>query len=354
MEKVNETPDASYRALAESRSALVEAALAALERLSPGIAGRYGPRGWELTRRDFGLNFDYLAESLRLDAPELFRSYVEWLGRLFEGLKLPADTLDLTLRSMAAALEAVLPPEAAGAGTALLRELSGGGGSDGGAARTGGVEGSLAQPFLNFLLEGKRREADAYIQGLVTGGTDLETIYMEVFQPSQEELGRLWLAGRIGVDREHFCTAATQTIMSSLYPRIFSGPRNGRRLVAAGAGSELHEIGIRMVSDLFELHGWDTYYLGSNAPPQSIVSSVRERGAPLLLLSATMVPNLAALERTIALVRAESFGRPIAVMVGGGPFNRAPGLWRSVGADGYAPDARSALSVAESLLGGAP
>jgi methanogenic corrinoid protein MtbC1 len=37
-------------------------------------------------------------------------------------------------------------------------------------------------------------------------------------------------------------------------------------------------------------------------------------------------------------------------MVGGYPFNIAPNLWQSVGADGYARDAQQAVTVAESLV----
>lgn len=336
---------------AVGREQLVEASLVALERLSPGIADRYGPRGWELTRRDFGINFDYLAESLRLGTPQLYQAYIEWLEGLFDGLGLPAETLDLTLRSMAAALDLVATPDIVDRAKAVLRvdaELSHSSGFSG--THSVGFEGTLAAPFLARLLEGDRRSADAYVQDLVGRGMAIERVYLEVFQPSQEELGRLWLAGRIGVDKEHFCTAATQTIMSSFYPRLFSGPRSGRKLVAAGAGNELHEMGIRMVTDLFELHGWDTYYLGTNAPPESITASVRRNRATLLLLSTTMIMNLSALERTIELVRAENFGYHLTVIVGGSPFNRAPELWRTVGADGYAPDAGSAVAKAEELV----
>lgn len=35
-------------------------------------------------------------------------------------------------------------------------------------------------------------------------------------------------------------------------------------------GSELHEIGARMVADLFEYHGWDSIYLGAVVPAEAI------------------------------------------------------------------------------------
>jgi len=55
----------------------------------------------------------------------------------------------------------------------------------------------------------------------------------------------------VSVAQEHYCTAATQLIMSQLYPHIFAGEKTERTLIATCVAGDLHEIGIRMVSDLF-------------------------------------------------------------------------------------------------------
>ena len=80
---------------------------------------------------------------------------------------------------------------------------------------------------------------------------------------------RYWQMNRLTVAQEHYCTAATQMIMSQLYPYIFEGERNGRVLVATCVAENLHEIGVRMVTDFFEMDGWDTFYLGANVPTAS-------------------------------------------------------------------------------------
>ena len=53
----------------------------------------------------------------------------------------------------------------------------------------------------------------------------IRDVYLLVFQPCQREVGRLWEAGRITVAQEHYCTAATQVIMSQLAPRLVTGER---------------------------------------------------------------------------------------------------------------------------------
>ena len=54
--------------------------------------------------------------------------------------------------------------------------------------------------------------------------------------------------------------------LSQLYPLIFGQKRRGKRVLVACVGSELHEIGARMVADLFEYQGWDSIYLGAAVP----------------------------------------------------------------------------------------
>jgi methylmalonyl-CoA mutase cobalamin-binding domain/chain len=155
---------------------------------------------------------------------------------------------------------------------------------------------------------------------------------------------------QVTIAQEHFCTAVTQTIIGNLYPAIFAAPRNGRTAVVACVGSELHELGARMVADFLELDGWDTIYLGANTPSAGIAQTVAEHQADLLGLSATMTFHIHLVSETIAAVRADHAGRRIPILVGGYPFRLAPDLWRQVDADGFAPDAQAAVELASSLV----
>jgi methanogenic corrinoid protein MtbC1 len=140
--------------------------------------------------------------------------------------------------------------------------------------------------------------------------------------------------------------------MSQLYPQIFATPRIGRRLVAACVGGDLHEIGVRMVADFFEMAGWDTYYLGANTPVEGIVESVLGRRPHAVAISATMTYHVPAVSDVVRAVRERSAGATPRIIVGGYPFRVDPELWQSVGADGYAPDASEAVALAKRLVEG--
>ena len=142
-------------------------------------------------------------------------------------------------------------------------------------------------------------------------------------------------------------------IMSQLYPYIFSSERNGKTLVATCVSGDLHEIGVRMVSDFFEMEGWDTFYLGANVPVRDFLQTLKERDADLALISATMTFHLRYVREMISGIRSDSDTKSVKIMVGGYPFNVAPNLWKEIGADGFAQNAESATQTAAKLMNGA-
>lgn len=207
----------------------------------------------------------------------------------------------------------------------------------------------LATRFRDLLLDGKRHEATRLILDAAAGGVPLKTLYLEVFQPSQISIGELWERGAISVAQEHFCTAATQVIMAQLYPYVFQGDRRGLSLLATCIGGELHEIGIRMVADIFEVEGWSTCFLGASSPTDAILAQLEEQRPHVLAISTTMAFHLARTRDLIQTVRQHLLPRQPRILVGGHLFNLSERLWESVGADGYAPDAVAAVQVASAL-----
>ncbi|NQU66185.1 MAG: cobalamin B12-binding domain-containing protein [SAR324 cluster bacterium] len=207
----------------------------------------------------------------------------------------------------------------------------------------------LADQYLEGLLQGKRHIARQLIMDAVESGVPVREIYLQVFQPSLHEIGRLWQINQVSVAQEHYCSAATQMIMSQLYPLIFSSEKIGRRLMATCIDGELHEIGVRMVADFFEMDGWDTHYLGANTPTDSIIQTIETFKPDILAISAVMTFNIAAAADLIAEVRANTNEKP-KILVGGRPFNMAEGLWERVSADGFASDAEEAIRTAAKLM----
>ncbi|MDZ7718220.1 MAG: cobalamin-dependent protein [Balneolaceae bacterium] len=209
--------------------------------------------------------------------------------------------------------------------------------------------GNLAVSYFNSLMDGDRRTASRLILDSVEEGVSVKDIYMYVFQPTQYEVGRLWQVNEISVAQEHFCTAATQLIMSQLYPHIFNTERVGKSIVATTIGGDLHEIGIRMVSDFFEMEGWDTFYLGANSPAADVIDEIINREADMLAVSVTMSNFLSNAKELIKSVRQNLECGDVRILIGGRPFKIYDRFWEKFGADGFAENAHEAVEIANRL-----
>src|SRR5580704_14597423 len=74
----------------------------------------------------------------------------------------------------------------------------------------------LARQYLQALLRAERHEASRLILDAVQAGVAVCDLYLQVFQRCQREVGRLWQLKQVTVAQEHYCTAATQLVLSQL------------------------------------------------------------------------------------------------------------------------------------------
>lgn len=198
--------------------------------------------------------------------------------------------------------------------------------------------------YFKAVRDGDRRRAFAAIDGARQSGADIAELYLDVLQPSLREVGRLWQANEMTVADEHMATAISQMVMARLYADMTVGATTGARsVVAACAGTERHDVGLRMVCDLLERAGWDVTYLGSSVPNDALVKFVREWRPDTVALSATIAPHLAQLRAVISTIRETMGSDAPCIVVGGRPFMDDPALAKRIGADDTAADAVKAV-----------
>jgi methanogenic corrinoid protein MtbC1 len=316
----------------------------------PELEERYGKSVRERMLEDTGYHFAYLGQAIYVGRTELFVDYLGWAKVMLAKRGVPTMYLASLFESMKDAFRAKLPPEISGVACdyleIALRQLPSLPDEAPTFISEDDPHATLAASYLQALLRGKRHIASKLILDAVEQGVAVRDLYLHVFQRTQYEIGRLWQVNQISVAQEHYCTAATQLIMSQLYPHIFGANKTRGTVVAACVAGDMHEIGARMVCDFFELEGWHTHYLGANVPTPSIVQTLVECKANFLAISATIAYHLRAVEALIAAVRRTSECSGVKILVGGYPFKVVADLWRSVGADGSANDAQEAVALA--------
>jgi methanogenic corrinoid protein MtbC1 len=168
--------------------------------------------------------------------------------------------------------------------------------------------------FRNILIRGDRGAASRMIAEMIESSS-VEEVYEDVIKPALYDIGEMWEKNRISIATEHRATAITEGILNEIFPKISSEKRNNRKVVLGSVEGDSHQVGVKMVGDMFEMNGWDAHYLGANNPLSDLLRFVRDEEPVLVALSITISINIPLLEQTIKAIR-EEFG-DMDIMIGG-------------------------------------
>jgi 5-methyltetrahydrofolate--homocysteine methyltransferase len=117
-------------------------------------------------------------------------------------------------------------------------------------------------------------------------------------------------------------------------------------LMATVAG-DIHDIGKNIVSMVLKSHGYRVIDLGKDVALEKILEEARKGEAKIVGLSALMTTTMGEMERVTTKIKEENL--PVKVIIGGAAVSQ--NYADHIGADGYAPDALSAVRLVEKLLG---
>lgn len=174
--------------------------------------------------------------------------------------------------------------------------------------------------FLNALLSGKRIAASQIVFDLLKSDETIEDIYEKVIRQALYHIGALWENGSISIPAEHLASAIVQAIQNELYSEILSQNKNSKTVVVACVENEQHQIGIRMVADIFEMNEWNSHFLGSGIPVGELIRFMKSVQSDMVALSVSLQFNISSLETMIQMIRKEMPG--LMIIYGGQAFNR--------------------------------
>jgi methanogenic corrinoid protein MtbC1 len=172
--------------------------------------------------------------------------------------------------------------------------------------------------YLDGLLANDRQQCRLSFEQWLESDAGLRSLYEDLVRRSLYEVGDLWERGRISVATEHLATAVTESLLNLAYPRLFAQPRMGKSAVVACVANEYHQIGGKMVADLFELNGWRGYFLGANTPVRDVKELIAAKRPDAVALSVAVAFNLDTLVTVATEIRAAFPELPI--LVGGQAF----------------------------------
>jgi 5-methyltetrahydrofolate--homocysteine methyltransferase len=198
---------------------------------------------------------------------------------------------------------------------------------------------------------GKRTDAVRLTQELLDAGCKPQMVVEQGLVPGMTIVGERFKRNEIFVPEMLVAARAMKESLKLLEPLLAqAGIKPKYTAVIGTVQGDLHDIGKNLVSMMWRGANFQVIDLGTNVSADRYVAAAREHGAQLVGLSALLTTTMPAMKETVRLLKAAGLDG-VKVVIGGAPITRD--FADEIGADGFAPDAGTAVDVARQLVGAA-
>lgn len=191
------------------------------------------------------------------------------------------------------------------------------------------ITSELALRLERYMETHDREQAVGATLAAAEAGIPIEDLYARVLEPFLKTVGRRWQDGKTTVWEEHLIVGAVRTAVEALYPKVLERKAQVDPLPLTVAffcpPEETHDVGLRMLSDRFDLRGFRTVYVGAMTPVAQMAECVRATGASVVCLSASTHFQRSALHEVVAHLRGSL--PEVRIVVGGPAFAHSDRGW---------------------------
>jgi len=203
---------------------------------------------------------------------------------------------------------------------------------------------ALAQAVIN----GNRDQAQSLVKQAIDEQVPPEQILNEGLTAGMDVVGQKFKNNEFYVPEVLIAARAMQAGMDLLEPLLAKAGAKPKGVVVIGTvKGDLHDIGKNLVGMMLKGGGFQVVDAGIDVAPEAFVEKAKSESAHIVGLSALLTTTMPQMKNTIEALNAA--GLSVKTMIGGAPVTQD--YADEIGADGYAPDAASAVDKARELLG---
>ena len=203
------------------------------------------------------------------------------------------------------------------------------------------------EKFYEALCEGSMDKVKELTLKALNEGEAAEKVLKGGLIPAMDRIGVRFRNNEIFIPEVLIAARAMHAGMGVLKPILAKSTTSTMTKVIIGTvKGDLHDIGKNLVGMMLEGAGFEVVDLGIDVPPEKFIQSAKESGAQVIGMSALLTTTMMQMQTTIQKIKAE--GLKVKTVIGGAPLTAE--FAKQIGADGYAPDAASAVSMIKEVL----
>jgi 5-methyltetrahydrofolate--homocysteine methyltransferase len=203
------------------------------------------------------------------------------------------------------------------------------------------------QAISEALQAGKADKTKELVQAAIDEGAAVGEILEKGLIAGMSIIGAKFKKNEVYVPEVLIAARAMNAGMGLLEPLLVKAGVKEKGVVVIGTvKGDLHDIGKNLVAMMLKGGGYKVVDVGIDVDPGKFVEAAKQEGAQLVGLSALLTTTMPQMENVIKAVK--EAGISVKVMIGGAPVTQK--YADEIGADGYAPDAASAVDLAHGLI----
>jgi len=201
------------------------------------------------------------------------------------------------------------------------------------------------------VISGDLAQATELTRAAIDGGVDVGTILDDALIAAMTVVGEKFKNNEFYVPEMLIAARAMNGAMAVIEPLLEEAGIEPRGKVVIGTvRGDLHDIGKNLVGMMLKGGGFEVIDLNVDCPAEKFVEAAEEHGAQIIAMSALLTTTMVNMKDVVTALQASPVAGSVKTMVGGAPITQA--YCDEIGADGYAPDAASAVELATSLISG--
>ena len=199
------------------------------------------------------------------------------------------------------------------------------------------------------LIKGKTSEVKELVQKALDEDVDVEKILNEGLVAGMNVVGAKFKANEFYIPEVLIAARAMKGGMEILRPVLAEKNIKGIGTVVLGTvKGDLHDIGKNLVGMMLEGAGFEVIDVGVDVPAEKFVETAKEKNASIIGLSALLTTTMVSMKDVVKAAQEAGLDSKVKIMIGGAPITQS--YADEIGAQGYAPDAASAVDKTQELL----
>lgn len=173
---------------------------------------------------------------------------------------------------------------------------------------------------------------------------------LNILIDGMDDIGKKFKNNEIFIPEVLISAKAMHAGLSILEPHLVkSGIKPVAKIGIGTVKGDLHDIGKNLVAMMFRGAGFEVLDLGIDVPVEKFVDTAKTKDVNIIAMSSLLTTSMGSMKQVMAELKAEGLTGKVKTMVGGAPITEK--FASSIGADGYAKDASSAVDKARELIG---